>query len=246
MILEKSLEKFGLTQKEARIYLAVLELGQDTVLNIAKKSEQKRPTTYVALDSLIKKGLIQKIPRGTTTLYSAENPDHLIDLLAEKETELKKAIPLLKALYNVRGPKPQIKFYEGKEGLKKIYKILHQAEKYINFYGSIKDIIRHFPESFLTVEQIKKMNIPVKEIVSSDTIDINYAKKIVNFDNPKHDARTLKKGTTFILDSAIFDNKLAIISLKGNFFGVLIESKDIANSFKILYELAWQSAEPIK
>lgn len=246
MIIEKSLEKFGLTEKEIRIYLAVLELGQDTVLNIAKKSEQKRPTVYITLELLTRKGLVRKIPKGTTTLYIAEDPNFLLNTLKEKEKSIRDIMPLLKAIHNTQKTKPRIKYYEGKDDVRKMYKELHQARKYILFYGSVKDIMKHFPDSFLNPERIKEMNIPVTEIVSPDPVDIKYAKRIQAVNNPKHKVRALKKGVSFVLDSVIFDDKLAIISLRGGFFGVMIENKDIAHSFRILYELAWQSAEKVK
>jgi sugar-specific transcriptional regulator TrmB len=246
MILEKSLEKFGLTIKEAKVYLAVLELGQDTILNIAKKAELKRPTVYVTIEELIEKGLVQKLPKGTTTLYAAENPDYLLNILHDREQSIKNILPLLKAIYNVEKNKPQIKFYEGKEGVKKIYKDIYKTKKYIYFYGSVKDIKKHFPESFLNPEQIKKLNVPVYELVSSHPVDIKYAKEIKKVRNPNHKIKSLKRGITFIVDSLVYDNKVAIVSLKGTFFGVVIESKDIAYSFKLLYDLAFQSAEPIK
>lgn len=60
MIEEKILQELGLTEIEAKIYLASLELGTDTVLKIAKKAEVKRPTAYIALDSLFSKGFVSK------------------------------------------------------------------------------------------------------------------------------------------------------------------------------------------
>lgn len=42
-MLERVLEKFGLSEKEAKIYLATLELGQATVQQIAKKAGLVRP-----------------------------------------------------------------------------------------------------------------------------------------------------------------------------------------------------------
>ena len=245
MDLKKSLQQFGLTSKESAVYMAVLELGKDSASAIAKKSELKRPTVYVVLDSLINKNLIRKIPKGSTTHYTAEDPNTLLDVLERKEEEIKKALPLLKALHNVRGEKPVIRYYEGKEGVRKIYSEWYQSKKYIYFYGSIKDIKKHFPESFLEPIYIKKMGIPVLEIVSSHPVDLEYAHASKKTKNPKHKFRVLKKGITFTLDSAIYDDKLAIVSLKDKFFGIVIESKAIANSYKILYELAWQSAEDV-
>lgn len=246
MLLEKSLEKFGLTSKEAKVYLAVLEMGQDTILNIAKKAELKRPTVYVTIDELIKKGLVQKIPKGTTTLYAAENPDYLLNVLHDREKTIKNILPLLKAVYNVEKNKPQIKFYDGADGVRKIYKLIHLAKKHIYFYGSIKDIVKHFPESLITPQEVKKLNIPVFEIVSAHPVDMKYARAVIDEKNSKHKIKILKKGVSLILDSLILDDKLVIVSLSGKFFGVVIEHKDIAQSFKILYDLAFQAAEPIK
>ncbi len=243
MILDQSLQEFGLTEKEAKVYLAVLELGQDAVLGIAKKSELKRPTVYLILESLIKRGLVRKIPKGTTTFYVTEDPDILLQVLEKRQKSIKDVIPFLKAIYNRRDTKPQIRFYEGREGIQKAYGEFRLAKKNILFYGSIKDILESFPDEMLTYEIIKKMGISVKEIMSSDPVDIKYAKEIMGYKNPKHEVRILKKGTIFAIDTAIIDdNKIAIVSLKGNAFSVMIQSKDIAQSFKTLYELAWASA----
>ncbi len=57
MALESVLQAAGLTDKEARIYLAALELGQAPVLRIAQKAGIKRPTAYVTLGELQAKGL---------------------------------------------------------------------------------------------------------------------------------------------------------------------------------------------
>ena len=246
MILEKSLEKYGLNKKEAKIYLALLELGEATVFEIAKKARIKRPTSYIILDSLLEKGLVLEIPKNNKKLYAPENPNYLFTDIKEKEKLLRDILPKLKSLYDTNEYRPKIKFFDGREGVKKIYNELLQAKKYIFFYGSIKDIMRNFPGSLLTIKQIKKMNIPVKEIITSDQFDLDYGRRVIRAGNPNHQIRTVKLGTYFILDSAVFDDKIAIMSIEKNFFGIIIESKELANSFKILYELAWQSAEEIK
>jgi len=247
MILDKSLENFGLTEKEAKVYLAILALGRATVVSIAQKAELKRPTVYITLESLIKKGLARKIPKNTTTLYVAEDPNYLLNLLAEKEKSIKDIIPLLQAMYNEKKAKPQIKFFENTDGIKKIYSELRQAKKYIYFYGSIKDIAKDFYKDMLSYQVVKQMGIEVREIMSSHPFDKKYAHDLIAYKNPKHTVRLLKKGDFFPLDSAIVDDeKFVVISLKGNMFGIVIESKDITQSFKLLYEMAWLSAEVVK
>jgi sugar-specific transcriptional regulator TrmB len=246
MILDQTLEKIGLNSKEAKVYLATLELGQAKVLEIAKKTEIKRPTVYLILDDLKKKGLVSEVPKGTKTIFIAENPEKLINELKSREEALKKVMPMLKTIYNIDKHKPQVKFYEGKEGIKQVYNEIHKAKTYIDFYGSIKGIKQEFPESFLKYDEIKKMKIPVREIISDDPADKAYAHEIKKFGNPKHIVKIMPKKMQTMIDSAIFDNKIAIISIKKDYFGVLIESEEIAQSYRMLYELAWQSAHRFK
>ena len=53
----------------------------------------------------------------------------------------------------------------------------------------------------------------------------------------------LPKGKSFLTDSAILRQR-CIFSFRPLIFSVMITSKDITESLKILYDIAWQSAEP--
>jgi hypothetical protein len=46
-------------------------------------------------------------------------------------------------------------------------------------------------------------------------------------------------------DCVVTENKIFIISLV-NLFAVLIESEDLATTFRNFYELAWRGAEKVK
>lgn len=134
MIEEKILIDLGLTEIEAKIYLACLELGTDTVLNIAKKAQVKRPTCYVSLDNLFENGLVTKIEKKSTTLYSAEGPKVLLNKYKEKIANFTDLLPYFEAKFN-KGPKPKIRYYEGEEELWNVYtKILFPAEKLYFFW----------------------------------------------------------------------------------------------------------------
>ena len=246
MILNKTLEQFGLSSAEASVYLATLELGSASVLKIAKKAEIKRPTAYLILDTLIEKGLVSRLPKENKTFYVAENPEKLINVLKEKEKGIQNIMPLLKAIYNVDKAKPQVRFYEGRDGLASIYDMILKSKTEILFYGYIKQLLKEFPESFIKVEDIKKNKLKVREIVTQDKFDLEYAHSVIKSKNPRHHIRTLTKDLIIETDNAIFENKIAIFSIKKDFFVVVIESADIANSYRAMFELAWRSAERIK
>ena len=94
MIEQEILQKAGLTENEAKVYLACLELGTTTVLKINRQTGIKRATIYLLLDALQKKGLIKKVPKKSTTLYAAEDPKKILYKLEENLRDFKDLLPV--------------------------------------------------------------------------------------------------------------------------------------------------------
>ena len=113
------LRNLGFSEKEAKIYLALLEMGTGTAMTISKKADIKRPTTYLILEELKKKGLVSEIPEQKH-VFAAENPEVLQKNLKQNLANLGELLPIFKAKFN-RGEKPKIKYYEGKDNLYKLY-----------------------------------------------------------------------------------------------------------------------------
>lgn len=121
---EKYLKDIGLSEKEAQIYLALLSFDKALIAEISEKAKVKRPTTYVILDSLLKKGLVSEINEGKKTYYVAEPPEKLemfvarqIHLLEENKKALDIIIPQIKGIQREQGEKPLVQFFDGKEGV---------------------------------------------------------------------------------------------------------------------------------
>jgi sugar-specific transcriptional regulator TrmB len=89
-MLKEQLEKIGLADKEAKVFLASLELGSSAVQEIAKKADINRATTYVIIEKLMKKGLMSSVEKGKKTYFQTEDPKRLLKLLEEQEEDLKK------------------------------------------------------------------------------------------------------------------------------------------------------------
>lgn len=87
---EQSLKNLDLSEKEAVVYLASLELGSSTIQEIAKKSQISRSTAYEVIESLIKKGLMSSLTKGKKKYFSAAAPETLTTLIDIKERELEK------------------------------------------------------------------------------------------------------------------------------------------------------------
>jgi len=241
MTLEESLIKYGFSQKEVKIYLAVLDLGQASVLEVSRKSNIKRPTAYIILDDLIKRGLIRRLPKKKGDRFIASNPEKLVQNLKSKEKELSRIIPLLQAMYKVKKNRPSVKYFEGKKGVKEVYDEIRKAKKYIDFFGSIEILQKKVPSKLLSISDIKKMNIDVRELMPATKVNKEYFEKVKKYKNKKHQVKLMSREIKLETDNAIFDNKIAIISIKKNYFAVVIESQDIAQSYRNMYELAYKS-----
>ena len=59
-----TLSHIGLSEKEVHVYVALAELESGTAYQIALACDVKKPTVYVILEDLRKKGLVLKIPHA--------------------------------------------------------------------------------------------------------------------------------------------------------------------------------------
>jgi len=120
MELPKTLETFGLSPKEAVIYLSLLELGSSAVQKIARKSGLPRATVYDILDDLSVKGIVSTFEQRGIKHYTAESPEKLMQLAQERAQLMEAALPQLRAIYRSPLDRPGVRFFQGQEGMKVI------------------------------------------------------------------------------------------------------------------------------
>lgn len=106
------LKNLNLTDKEARVYLTLLELGPSTPYKISKRSRLKRPTAYVIAEELVEKGLVIQVTGEKKKLYMARSPEAYFEEAEEKLWNAKQILPELKALQ--RKPVKNQTFYISK------------------------------------------------------------------------------------------------------------------------------------
>lgn len=243
----KQLQEIGLSEKEARVYLALLELGQAGVPEISQKSGVNRTTTYVILESLIKDGLASQIEKEKKTYFIAEDPEQLLRLIGKQESDLKekkneflKFLPQLAAIFETAGERPKVRFYEGKEGLRVIQEdILKTKDKRIEAFFSQDD----FEKVFTKEERGGYFNQRIKRGIKARAI---YTRSAGPFETvaPGDELRIIPKDKFPVsVDIAIYGDKISISSLRGKYTGVIIENKEMVQTFRSVFELAWEAAE---
>jgi sugar-specific transcriptional regulator TrmB len=251
----EELKKIGLSENEAKVYLALLELGSATAQEIAQKSGVNRPTTYVQLDSLIKMGLVssfEKAPankkRKPKTFFRIEDPEYLKRLVSreklqvqEREVVLKDILPELGRLFAVAGERPRVRFFEGKEGLITMREeFLKTKDKEIEVITSADAIQEVFSEKERRdyMQRRAQKGIKVREIYTR-----KMGKSMTPI-RPLTESRFIPENL-FPVNShiIIYSNNIAIAAMKGKLIGVVIESQEIAKSMRSIFNLAWQAAE---
>ena len=244
----KELEDIGLSEKESKVYLAALEIGRATADQLAKQAKIVRPTTYVQLESLMKKGLMSTYQEGKKTYFAPESPELLRRLLLKqkddlsaKERDLSSLLPDLLRQFEGAGERPVVRFFPGKEGITTVREeLLTTKEKRTYVLFSYGQLLKIYSEVELDAysERRKSLRIHSQGIYLKDQA----------FDKAGLDSLTERRFMSteqlpMNIDISIFDDKTTILSLEGILFGMIIESTQIASSMKTLFKFIWTHAQ---
>lgn len=242
--LSHKLEKLGLSEKEALVYLAILETAFGlSVALISKKTGVKRSTVYLALESLKKRGLVSMTRNRNRHVYIAEDPRIFDEKIKEQGTYLQEILPELLSVINVLARKPQIRFFEGVEGIKEVYRdTLKQHDDEIMAWAT--DVIGEKFDSQWLTEKYVPSRVAMK--ISSRVLAPNTPSlKDLAGDNVSalRNLRLLPSDEApFFVEINLYGKrKMAIISFSEQ-FGIIIESTTIFETFKAIFENAWENS----
>jgi sugar-specific transcriptional regulator TrmB len=239
---------FGLSEKEAKVYLALLELGSGSVSEIARRARVTRTNTYHLLNALQSYGLVSSSEnKAAKSVFSAEKPERLIYMMREKMNEaerryadVKELMPQIKSIYHNPDQKLSVRYYEGVEGIITAYEDTLTAKTKILGYASVEHQHSFFPGYFPEYYQRRtQKKIPV-ECFLAETKDSLRIKSL----DKKQLRNTYIIPTRFQISPEIniYDDKIAILSLQEK-FGVIIESREVADAFRKMFTLAYERSE---
>ena len=244
MQISEQLLQFDLNKSQAEVYLALLELGQTTVIKLSQKTGIKRTTIYEVLAELEKKHLVAQTKKGTKRLFVAEEPENLERILEEKKAKLEKLMPILKSLTNTTGEKPVIRYYEGLEGIKDVYRDTLKYKGELVAYVT-ENIFANLGQEFADEYVEKRVKAQITgRVIGPNTQEIIEYKK-TDQKNLKETRIVDKEKFPFSIEMNIYGNKVAFMSFSEQ-LGLIIESNEIAKNMKFLFELAWLGVEEKK
>lgn len=249
------IEELGLSNKEARVYVASLRIGPASVQRLADQSGIKRVTTYVVLESLIGLGLISQSQKGKKTFFVAEEPSNLQRLLDKKQAELaqqktnfSRILPQMESLGTTPKDATTVRMYDSVDGIKTLMRtFIREGQEAGNdvVYGfsNLDEVYNYFPD----FRQARSNPERTKASIRSQFLYASSEGPIMRqFDDEKNrQSRWLPLEECPVSgDFAVVGNKILMLSFGGSYpVGITIDSPSLSKGLRVAFELAWQAAE---
>ncbi|MCK4649821.1 hypothetical protein KAT36_01175 [Candidatus Pacearchaeota archaeon] len=247
--MEKILEEIGLTPGEARVYLALLELGFSTVSPISQKARVSISKIYSVLEGLIRKGLISSIVKNNVKHFNAADPERIIDFLEEKkkkineeENEVRKKLPELRSKLARAEKKPIAEVYEGIKGIKTFFEeMLNESKRgEMNYVlGIPREVSVKYEGYFLhdwSKRRIKK-KVKTKIIYNFDAKDVGEKRAKLKLTEVRYMPKEIQTPAWI----NIYQNVVATTYMMGeNPFCVVIRNENIAKSNLAYFNFLWK------
>lgn len=240
----KSLEKLGLNQKEQEIYFALLQLEKASANQIAYKAKIKRPTTYDILYRLVQQGFIGETREGKKRFFVANSPEGTLQLLEEQKRQFKEDLPQLLSIFNIKAKRPKVAYFEGIEGIKQLYEdtllVLKRGDELLAYVGEYEipeldeymhDYVIRRAKKGIRARGIAENKPGIKEFTKENKAQLRITKLV---DEKEYKLKN---------EINIYANKVIIITFKPELFGVMIESKEVADTQRAIFEMAWRGID---
>lgn len=240
---KEKLCQIGFTEKESIVYIELLTIGPQAASVISKRVGMNRSTTYSILKSLIKKGILSTSEKSGMQLFIANDPNCLIGYIDRKcrtfdyyREDFITMVPKIRDLgreYNFR--KPIVQFFEGVEGGTHVLNdvlgskgIIHSFIPIHKYLLSMRDLIVNNPRIKAIVPELPEVREFFDGAKCAELLYVPSGQLEKIFENQIN----------------IYDDKVAIIHWeKGEEYGVLIESAEVASLQRLIFEMAWKGFE---
>jgi len=241
--LSEAIENIGLSQKETFVYLALLRIGQASAALISKNSGLKRPTTYLILEELRRRGFVMKMPGNKKQMFIAKSPEEIIDEAKKNVDRATQVLPQLMNMFSKSDPQVRTIHFEGLHGIREAlwYKFNElKGSEIVAFFGSAEDaspdLVNLFHEWNVAIADAK---VELRSIVpdAKDLKKFREGDKRYGF-RPKVLPPFNYTSKTSI---EITDRFIRIIMFKEQ-QAVIVENPVVAKALKEIFEIVWNKS----
>ncbi len=221
--------------------------GDVQLAGFAARSGVKRTSIYYFIDRLVELGLIDQAEIRGRTHYKARPPENIIELQKRRLAELEQALPEFLSLYNVSTKKPKISYFEGPVQMQQI--MLEEWKSHeVLWIWPTEQVVEMVGGSELMgkiVQRDIELGIHLRAI--------RFRGQAAEWGGAKHgemanrDLRFAPASMDIPMAIGIFDTgKVGFLTSRKEGFGILIESLELYQTMKMLFEVFWAQSEPAK
>jgi len=233
-----SLLNAGLSPREADVYLVLLRLGSVPVSRIAKETGLHRTNIYDTLEKLKEKGLVSFVEMKGVKYFSAARPARLLEYLEERKESIEKIIPELIKISRLPKEETNVEIFKGKEGIKTVFNDVINTGKDVVWMGAEVKFEEIMPD--YVNRSVKKCN--EKGIKERAILKREEAGKVTPF--RKHEYRYLPKNYKAPVFFLVYGSKVALFVWTLPYFVILIDNKEVADTYRDYFEFMWRFARP--
>jgi len=238
------LKETGLTRSEAEFYLANLQLGPATAIQLGEHLGHTRQMVYNLLPSLLEKGVVKKTEVGGRRLYEAVSPEILLDRAQEITQNIKDIIPVLKTRRAEYSSIPKITVYENPLSMREWYRgymdsakagdelIIWSTGKHNYWY----DMDRDFYENYMKFSEKKGVKT---FIILPDTKDGHDYQKTIGRKSTR--AKFIKNHWETLAEKWVWKDQVCFLTIKDNATNMIVlESHELAEIERFDFAQIWQ------
>lgn len=235
------LKNTRLSEKQAMVYLALIQLGAATAAEAAKEAGLKRSITYVVLGELLATGYANIVPDGSAVRrYVATDPAVLGAQMEKTTHDFKEMLPYLKQQQRKAG-KPYLSYFTGPQGIAQAFQQIRKPHE-ARYALSIAKARKFIPEEVDRWQKLyvtKKARPGGKHLLADTEADHQYGQAIAA---AGQEVRYLKEGLAMDMDLVLADGTVFLTALDDPVQTTVIESGALYNSLALLFDLAWENA----
>lgn len=252
MKLIETLSKIGLSEKEAKVYIQMIHLGEQPASVLSRHTNINRTSMYDILEALKTRGLVQTTRKKGRTLFRVLHPNELLQYLEREKTEavrrlekqqetIREILPELISLEHPESSRPRVTFYEGEKGMREAYEDTLSSKGDILAYANVEEMHKALPHFF--PEYYHRRAIEHKIHIKAIMPDNEASKERSKEDDLENRESILipRKDFEFSPEINIYNNKVLIASWTEK-IAIIVESKEVADFHRKMYGLAWKGA----
>lgn len=243
--MEKKLEDLGLTPNEIKLYLTLLDLGENTVGPLIKKLNIHRQIAYDALEGLTTRNMVLKTSKNNRYYFRVSDPNNILSNIKYQETIAKQLVQQVKVKLAKSGETQEVKIIEGEQAYKDWVlqgnELLPEGSKlYVVASGQTEweDLMLNDKTLNKINETRTRRNIETKMIYNEAARE-----KISQIEKANYENRFIDSNFTLPTEFAITPDSVEFVSFGSDLLVVIVKSMKLRNDYLKYFNNLWKIAK---